>query len=346
MIPKHERVAVDVGNGFTIITAGSGKQTRSVSFRSTFIKVENEKIANYSDKSGHYIVGDEALKFGTPQRQSTDSAYYRSERFRVLLCFGLKEIGVKNPAVIIGLPVENFDSIKKGLDEHIRHFESYKIGFTFNKIIFAKQPHGALCYPGYHNVGGEKISLISSNSSKLRVAVVDVGDGTTDCSGYYGGEPIDHEHLGRNFGVSEIHEAVLRHLREKYILPAEISTHDIDYHLRNNKNMSVKTTSGKHIEVCLTDLKEYKAALNILLGKIRDGVSTIWDSFLKIDYIVIAGGFVNIIDSNQIGSIFDATREKILTPDDPSKSISEGLLVLLNNYLNATELKKVKQAEA
>jgi hypothetical protein len=325
MIPTHERVGIDIGNGICTLTSGKGANIKRVSYRSTYIKVDDATLANYSDATGHYLVGDEVIRIGAPQRKSTDSSFYRSERFRILTCYGLQQLGVKNPAVMIGLPVENFNEIKTGMKDFVRSFEQHKVGFTFNSINFCEQPYGALCYPDYM-LDGQPVSLMKAD---IRLILVDIGDGTTDAVGYFKGRPLDNERAGRSFGVSEIHEAILRHLKEKYAISSEVTTHDIDSHLRNNKLFTC-TQNNKEKEIDLKELPVFKKAVQDLISKVVTLIRDTWPSFSKIDYIVFAGGFLELISIDEINKKGIFPVSKCLVPGNPGQSIADGLRTYLN----------------
>ena len=325
MIPTHERVGIDVGNGNTTVTSGKGANVKRVSYRSTYLKVDDPSLANYSDSSGHYLVGDEVIRIGAPKRASTDSSFYRSERFRILASYGLQQLGVKNPACMFGLPVENFNGIKDGMKEFVRSFEQFKVGFTFNSINFCEQPYGALCYPDYE-LDGKPVSLMKADT---RLILVDIGDGTTDAVGYFKGRPLDNERAGRSFGVSEIHEAILRHLKERYDISSEVTTHDIDHHLRENKLFSC-SQNNKEKEINLKELPVFKKAVQELISKITTLIKDTWPSFAKIDYIVFAGGFLELVDIEEINKKGFFPASKCLVPNNPGQSIADGLRTYLN----------------
>jgi len=338
MIPIHERVGADVGNGITTLTSGSGSKIKRVSFRSTYLKVDDATLANYSDSTGHYLVGDEVIRIGAPPRKSTDSSFYRSERFRILLCYGLQQLEVKNPAVMIGLPVENFADIKNGMKEFVRGFEQYKVGFTFNSVSFCEQPYGALCYPDY-TLNDKRVSLMKADN---RLILVDIGDGTTDAVGYFKGRPLENERAGRSFGVSEIHEAILRFLKEKYSIDAETTTHDIDHHLRENKLFTC-TYNNKEKEIDLRELPVFKKATQELISKVVILVRDNWPSFSKIDYIVFAGGFLELISIDELNKKGTFPASKCLVPNNPGQAIADGLRTYLNLICEKQDRDKKKR---
>ena len=336
MIPINEQVGADIGNGFSTLIAGRGNSTKVVNFRSTYLKITDEALANYKDSSGFYIVGEEAIKIGAPQRPSTDSNYYTSERFRILLCYGLQQLGVKNPAVMIGLPVENFAEIKKRMRDHVRSYEKFNIGFTFNNIMFCEQPYGALCNPDY-KIAGEPVSLMKAD---LRLVLVDVGDGTTDARGFYKGRPLDQESVGRSYGVHEIHEEILRGLKEKHTIDSDTTTHDIDQCLRLNKEFVCRKGS-KEVSLNLRELPSYKKGVQNLISKVNTLVSDTWPSFNKIDYIVFAGGFLELVSIEEINKSGMYPESKCLVSEKPSIAIAQGLKTFLNILINQ-KLKETK----
>jgi len=340
MIQVQERVGIDIGNGNCTLSCGKGNSVKTVNYRSTYLKVDDEALANYSDSTGHYLVGEDAIKIGAPQRTSTDSSFYSSERFRILLCHGLTLLGVKNPAVMIGLPVENFQAIKQGMSKQVRDYDKMGTSFKFNTVMFCEQPFGALSYPGY-KINGEPVSLMKS---ALRVVLVDIGDGTTDVVGYYRGSPLPNERAGRNFGVSEIHEAVLRHLKSKYTVDGNISTHDIDQHFRNGKPM-ICLQGRKEVSVDLKSLPVFKSAVQDLVSKVFTLIRDNWTSFGKIDHIVFAGGFMELVSLEDILKKQGLPESKCLVPDQPSQAIAQGIRVFLNLLIDKKAKDKKNEAE-
>jgi hypothetical protein len=339
MIPIQERVGVDIGNGNCTLSCGKGDKVKTINFRSTYVEVD-ESLSNYSDDTGHYLVGDEAVKIGAPQRASTDSSFYSSARFRILLCHGLTQLGVKNPVVMIGLPVENFKAIKEDVSKKIRGYDKMGTSFKFRSVMFCEQPYGALCYPDY-KIKDEKVSLMKAS---LRLIMVDIGDGTTDIVGYYRGRPLKDESIGRNFGVSEVHESLLRDLKSKYTIDSSITAHDIDYHLKTGEPM-VCLQGKKEVSLDLKTLPIFKKAVEDLVSKVFTLMRDNWASFGKIDHIVFAGGFMEMVSIKKIIKKQGLSEAKCLMPDHPGQAIAKGLRVFLNLMIDKRAREKINETK-
>ena len=96
LIKRSTVVSADIGFGTCTLKTGDGKK---LTYRSIVVKCD-KGMSNYRDKHGFYLVGDEAINICNGDRQSTDTRFFSSDTFRILLMYGLNQLKLKNPKIL------------------------------------------------------------------------------------------------------------------------------------------------------------------------------------------------------------------------------------------------------
>lgn len=315
-------LAADIGFGTTTACTGDG---RVLTTRSLVIRCSPD-MANYSDETGHYLVGDDAIPMCDESRGSTDSSYFKSDTFRVLLMYMAQELKVKNPVVATGLPNELFDSETDAFKERIRGFSKYlPNNDQFNKIIILRQPVGAIWSPTIKRLDGSEWSDYDA-----RIAVLDGGDGSFDACQFYKFKLFEDTTVGGHIGVSDIHREILADVRKKYNLDARTTLHDIDAGLRKGKfSVGLK-------EIDLRTTKGYKAGLASYVSKVSDKIAG-WNTSNKIDYFLLNGGIVSLAGAQELADALKLPSSKVLVSTDPSVAIALGYMQYCLTALQANK---------
>jgi hypothetical protein len=274
-----------------------------VSHRSCVVKINDPELANYSDKTGHYIVGEDAIAFSDEQRASTDTKYFESNDFRILFLYTLQRLQneqrklTKTTAptdwvLMIGLPIEFYDETLKArfvkfLMDAAKNSFGAKPPFTVNKVNVVEQPRGTLWSPKVKNLAGETVRL----HKLTKVAVIDGGDGTTDLiEGYKGRIPKAERSTGLNKGASNIHTETLFAFRKKYKLDAETNVHHIDKALRGDGMFDV----GVDL-VNIRESKGFQEAVKSYMNAITEVMNSRWGAYNTTDAVCATGGIVAIV---------------------------------------------------
>lgn len=273
-----------------------------VSHRSCVVKIDDPELANFSDKTGHYVVGEDAISFSDEQRASTDTQYFESNEFRVLFLYTLlklqkaqqRQTNDNTPVdwvLMVGLPIEFYERLKgrfeKFLIDAVRSSWSDKPLLTVNKIHICQQPLGVLWSPNVKSLDGEVVRL----HTFPKVAVIDGGDGTTDLiEGYKGRIPKTEKSAGLNKGASNIHSDTLLAYKSKYTLDSETNVHHLDKALRSDGMFDV----GKDV-IEVRASKPFKDAVKSYMAEIKEIMSSKWEAFNTTDRVAIAGGIVKLV---------------------------------------------------
>lgn len=329
MFKKTDIIAVDGGFGVFSARNLAGKR---VSFRSAAVKLppEHKEIANWVDKTGHWLVGDKAVLNGTVQRGSTDTKYYTSEEFKVMFLYALSELGVKNAAVITGLPQESFKQLRGTHSENVKGFTDQLLkenAFTISTVVTIPQVMGSLMAPDLKDNEGESIDL-----SHGKVGLIDIGDGTIDAAEAFDGSPNPAVRYGANKGCSDIHRAILRGFNEskKFDIGNEVTIHLIDRWLKDGEFYY----RGERVNIDSLDfVKKAKAAY---LSEISTAIKETWGSGNTLRYLIVSGGGPALLGRNLLEKIIPA--KQLVIPEDSGEANVAGFLELLRQQLAAKKM--------
>lgn len=320
MYKKTQLASLDIGFGRCQGVDGLGN---FVSHRSCVVRVNDAELANYSDSTGHYMVGDDAVSFSDEQRSSTDTQYFESDVFRVLYLYTLKRLQdiqarklgrvVANDwVVIIGLPVEFYETLK---DKHkawlvgaFKKSFANKPPFTVNKIQIVEQPRGTVWSPKVCDVEGKEVRLYT----KDKVGVVDIGDGTTDIVEAYKGRILKSDRtIGLNKGCSNIHEFTLNAIRSKYTLDAATNVHHVDKAFRGDG----KFDAGTEV-IDLHSTKGFKDAVKIYLKELSEKLKGQWEGYNTLEFVCFTGGGTQLIPREMFKTLSVPERKIVFGDSD------------------------------
>jgi len=321
LIKRENVVSADIGFGTCTLKTGNGKK---VSFRSIVVKCD-KGMSNHRDKHGYYLVGDKAINICNGERPSTDTRFFFSDTFRTLLMFGLNELKVKNPTLIIGLPNEFYQELNIEFNQFIVSLKEYMHPKDqFNVVTIVRQPQGAVWCGSLKTLDGKTIKPTST-----RVAVVDGGDGTTDICEFYQGLMVPGSSIGMSVGASQIHKSMLSHFRAKYEIDSRTNVHDMDVALRVSEiEFGLKKFDPR-------ESVGFKKGVDTYTAEVGAKMHDTWKGYNKVEWVVLDGGIVDVIGKELYVKRLQIPRHKVLIPARPSEANAEGYLEYLMKYLES-----------
>lgn len=329
MFKPSDVVAFDGGFG---VFSAENLAGNKVSFRSVAIKLgEGDKsMANFVDKSGYWLVGDDAVMQGRVGRGSTDTRYYSSDEFRVMTLFALQKLGVKNAAIMTGLPVESFSQLKQSHADNIKGFTKFlPKGSEFNIASVSVMPQvmGVLFCPDLVDYQGKPVDL-----SKDKVGILDMGDGTMDGGEAYDGKPNPQVKYGVNKGASDIHRDILREFSKskKYQVGDDVTIHMIDKYLRDGHFYY----QGEKVE--MSSIKFVTEAKVRFLPEIELAIQTMWKTVNTLRYFIANGGTSALLGRDLLERVIP--KKQLIIPQDPGNANVRGFLERQRQLLVAKKM--------
>jgi hypothetical protein len=311
-------IGLDNGNGRVKTVEICKEQNIELQFPALLSRVEgglDEAHYNYADNTGRYLVGDDAVFHGRPEKPSVDSSYISTNQYRIQTLFALSQHLTPTEKaktghgqtydIVTGLPVEFYHKDKKALKEIIQGYSHplVKIG----KVKVVPQPFGALSdiimnWDGEINPG--------INFDKKRVVVCDVGNGTIDGIEVVSNKIGDISH-GRTGGISLMHDELYQLLN---------NTKDAS-HIRRSQIDQVVREGGYYIGPQFIEIKkQIDHTRKKMAEAVKAFVNETWD--VKTLYrIIIVGGGAEVLRA-ELSSAF--LQDQVLIPDDPALSNARG----------------------
>lgn len=331
MSNKQEQIAViDLGNGTTSYLGGNGK---SGSFSSLVAEFTGSRAAEgfnrelFKLKNGRqYLVGEDCREEGAATR-STDSSFYKSVEIKVLFLKALKDLGIKAPLIVTGLPTEFVATHKQDFEKNLRTWAAEE-GFNPSQIVILPQYVGPLFDPELLDEEGKQIppALIA----KGKFGVIDIGHGTTDAGQIVDGKGSQHR-FGMSKGVSDFHKELLAHLKTPESMKSAASKkgqklpQDFKVDKQTNEHTMDAWMRQGHISWRGEKLDIF-AISHDLRVKFADQIlpqviDQIWGSTDLLEGMICAGGGMKILGHEILKRYIHC---KIYMANDPSMSIVRG----------------------
>lgn len=208
----EQLIAIDLGNGVTSYMAGNGA---SGSFSSLVAEAKGTqglgagfvREAFKLKDGGSYYVGEDCRESGALVR-STDSSFYKSNEIRVLFLKVLREVNVKNPVIVTGLPTEFFNNHREEFSSRLKQW-AIDEGFQPSKIQILPQYAAPWFDPNLLDEQGNPIE--PDFVLRGKIGILDIGHGTTDLGQFEDGKVADHRY-GESNGVSNIYKNLFTQL--------------------------------------------------------------------------------------------------------------------------------------
>ena len=270
-----------------------------------------ETITSYSDNTGRYLVGDDAIRFGEPARTVIDSSYIETNEFRVMTMYLLQQLGGSKVRLVTGLPVQFYRRDRDRLKQIIQGWTTpRKIEIVDVKVY--PQPFGSMM-----DLSWDWHGTVLKDFSQARTALVDIGHGTTDAIEIAYGQPSPNNYGGTPEGISRIHDKLYNHIRRRFELP--VNRADMDSVVRNG---------GINVQGEKKDLSKFiRSAKREAAEAVESLVLDVWGSTKGLDKIVITGGGAEAL-RHELTQIFPKAQLEI--PEYPGVANARGFAKIAN----------------
>lgn len=326
-------VAIDLGNGTTNYIAGNGKQGDFASLvlpgpsGSAALGSEFSKELFRTKDGKCYLVGDDCREEGAVTR-STDTSYYKSNEVRILFLKVLKEVGIKNPTIISGLPTEFFDAQHREFEETLKKWARDE-GYNPENVRIIPQHAAPMFDPDLLDEEGNRIPPALIRTGKF--GVIDIGQGTVDAGQLNNFKDSKHR-FGESRGVSDIHKAILASLSAPEKLNEELQKRKAkrlpkDFQLDTQTNEYTMDTwirngympyKGERLDFEPISFPARKAFADNVLPRC---ISNIWGNTNFLEGLICAGGGASVLGLQLLKEYVTC---KIYMAADPSRSIVRG----------------------
>jgi plasmid segregation protein ParM len=213
------------------------------------------------------------------------------EFVKVMALAGLFSVGIHNANVnlVTGLPVAWYTD-HDALEDALAGAHSYAVNgepceIDIQSVRTIPQPFGTL----YREMIQDGIATDPHGYAHATVAIVDIGDGTTDFVVSKALEYMQHDSgLSGSIDVAaaEIYRHVQQQLREHH--QAEYARREIEALLHTRSSVRI---AGE--EVSLTEF--VAPALDFVAHQILDWMSEHWGNARQFEYLIITGGGANLL---------------------------------------------------
>jgi hypothetical protein len=272
---------------------------------------------SYSDATGRYLVGDDALLHGQPTLPSVDSSYIERPEYRVQALYAIESVlaghlkkGQQLPVdLVTGLPVEFFKAHRASLEKIVMSWENPRI--RVNSVTVVPQPMGALM-----DLSGDWDGMIEFDfRGDKRVALVDVGHGTIDAIEIVDGK-VSGNFQGRSVGVSRMYDELFSTLSQ--LKPdAGIERSEIPRIAREGQFIYF----GEEIGIG----KQLRDAKRRMAEVVASVVQEAWPSAAKLYRIVVTGGGAEAL-KDELPKVINP--KQLLMPEKPAMSNARGFAKL------------------
>lgn len=325
----EQLIAIDLGNGSTSYKAGNGKEgefpSLVASYTGSGLGGALSKDAFQTKNGRKYLVGDDCREEGARSR-STDSSFYKSDEIRVLFLKVLKDVGIKNPVIVTGLPTEFVNTHSADFERDLKTW-AREDGYQPEMVKVLPQFAGPWFDPDLLDEEGKPID--TNQMGKGRWGIIDIGYGTIDGGGFNNGRVSDTRY-GESSGVSDIHKDIYTSLSNPeqlndliskkgaklpkgFTLDSQINEYTMDVWLREGHFM----WRGTRIDMEPISLPACTAFADQVIPRF---IKHLWGSTDFLSGMVAAGGGATILRSHMKRHITCP----IYCAKDPDKSVVRG----------------------
>lgn len=331
MIKREQIIGIDVGNGQTCYASGNG-QTGKFSTLIKRIGKEDDgygavESAAFDCKLGRFIVGDMCRELGVKPR-SIDTSFYESETYKVAFLKALYACEVKNPYLVIGVPIEFFKELSPKVQGMVKSLAQQE-GIPLQGVRCLPQQVALFYDASMKSIVGEV--KIGNELFTGKVGLLDIGYGTIDAGQFVDGRPDPIHTFGESSGVSEIHKdlfALLQNPKEliankkktgfpaDFTLPKQVTVYSMDTFFKygyipyKGKEISL----GPIVQPLLEQYVDKK------IGRV---ISELWGTTDMMKAIIIGGGGAALLGAELLQRQIHCP---ILKSGEPDMSVARGLL--------------------
>lgn len=266
----------------------------------------------YADRTGRYLVGEDAVMHGNPALPSIDSSYVESTAYRVQAMYAIESCipdldskkAQRGVDLVTGLPVEFFKKDRIGLMERMATWENARVRIKSVNVV--PQPMGTLMDLSLDWDGKEVMDL-----KKRRIALIDVGQGTIDAIEIVDGRVSPNYH-GRSVGISRMFDELYASLNKTYPNSGIVRA-DIPKIARDG--MFVSYGEDKSIQPLLKGAKKRMAEM------VESVIAEAWPSTAQLYRIVVTGGGADALRDVLPKHV---NPKQLMIPDQPALANARG----------------------
>ena len=302
-------IGLDVGYGSVKACASNGQVHQFESITSRVSSIQNGEGASPSllhDTSGAWIVGKDAITYGTPQAPRIDSSWILDDQYRVLSLHAINRFRIKEADLVLGLPVSSYHRSAPQLKDLYTSWG--RLGYQLRVLQVLPQPVGTLWDVAYDEKAQNYLPEFGG-----RIGIVDIGSGTVDCIEMNDFKVSWDRRSSEPRGVARAHEFLYAHILERHKVPctlAEMSKVIADGYV---------TRFGKQVKL---DSAIADAKRQVLIG-MKAQMEQLWGNQSQLKRIVFTGGGADFLRA-ELEKHFPV--EQIVVPTDPALANARGYL--------------------
>ena len=313
MKPETVHVGIDIGYGDVKVATSTG---REFSFPSHTAEIDDpamlandmkERVIN--EQGRHYLIGHDATISRNVRQVHIDSSRIETLDFRLLGKHCLSQIGSKHAVITTGLPVKDFQRSRRKLQEVVQGWSDRGHKLTVKRIV--PQPLGTFCDVALAGGKGE----IDERFRGAKVAIIDIGSGTTDLIEIYDGQLNPSTYTSDAFAVSAAMKIVRNQLLIKHNAEFDISEIPGVVAKGSFENRGKEVSIGSFVR----EAKRH-VVLNALALARR-----LWGDLRTFRYVLVTGGGAAFLRDELRHHIAES---QLLIPDNPASSNARGYLYL------------------
>lgn len=279
-------VGLDVGYGYTKAFGPGGE----VIFPSVVGPVSGRiftlgdaGVPRIAVEGREYVCGEAALKHSPTPIEVRSRDFVHTEAYRVLLLWALCELGEEEAAVVLGLPVGHFQSLKEELERyeggHRVMIDGAERELAVRILRVVPQPVGTVLDFLLNRLG----EAVSDSFLGKTVGVVDIGHYTTDLVVFEDLEFSAARTGGSDVGVSAFLERVREKLEERF--RSSFTLREVERAVQRGR----LRFEGRDHPLDLGE--EIEAFASAVMAVVRN----VWGDPRKLDEVILTGGGARLL---------------------------------------------------
>jgi plasmid segregation protein ParM len=293
-----KRIGLDIGFGFVKAVSIEGGKMGATVFPAALGQAQ--KLSSFDVGMGRrgrrtrvitydgieYYVGRDCLAHSRTWAARQDRFRIGSQEERLLALVALARLGVRECAIVAGLPWPWYDDrhkLKRSLvGEHRLTIGSKEHTITIHRVKVVPQPIGGF-YCHFLDMRG--LAIACEEEMLKTYGFLDIGWNTTDLTALRRLQPVERWSGGERIGVRRVIEIVDDHIRRQHGL--ELSPHEIDEVVKSRQ----VEIYGEAIDIaCVVD-----SAIRAVAQQIRAKATALWGNGERFTRIFIFGGGATVM---------------------------------------------------
>lgn len=309
MAPSEIVVGLDIGYGEVKAVTNDGRSAR---FPALTVKIDDTSLLSpeqrerlIKDSGSMWLAGQDAVDLRRTRPIEIDSRRIATPEFRALGVHALRQLGVKRASIITGLPIKDYRDQRATLQQVVQSWSMNGMKLRVSAVV--PQPVGTLA--------DVAINTNVPDALEGRVAIIDIGSGTTDLMEVNRGNANPHPDTFATdtFAVSVAYKLIRNSLLLK---------HKADYDLSEITSIIKQEhviVRGKEIPIgtLIKDAKRHVVLNALALAK------RLWGDLDTYRYIVATGGGSAFLREELEAHI---PAKQLIIPEDPGMANARGYL--------------------